>query len=305
MTRQAYDQDIESESDLDLDDDEQYCEEQDSEDTYAGSSSDPLTPGSKFLSREETVRLCRLASQGDTEARETIILSNLGYVKYIASQYVGHGVPFEDLYQEGCYGLIRAIDRYEYQPGATFQTYAWSHITKYIKMALQQQNSESPIIVSPEYTQLMQKYVKTHRQLLHQLGRVPTVTEMAQKMNLSMRKVNRLRATFFSFLSLDDKCTTNSHSASNPRLLNELVSSTPGVPRPTEDEALSLLGAQFDLLQTTLTPHEFEILSMKIGLDGYNDPMTFRSIAAHFSVSESTIRRRWGKLIKKLRQALQ
>ncbi len=261
--------------------------------------------GNNKLTPEETIELSKRAEQGDRAAREALILDNLDFVKRMANKHRNKGVPVDDLYQEGCYGLIRAVDNYKYQPGASFQTYAWYYINKYIQQALIDQSDRSPIKLSPEYHRYTQHYKNVLSQLESNFGRPPTDEELAKELKISPAQVKKVRANVFFYVPIDDESKINNPSVSNARLNIELISSTPDVLRPTEEAALSLIAPKNTFLEELLPPQDFDVLCRRIGLTETGEKETYPAIAKALGISIDSARRTFARAIRTIRKALE
>lgn len=257
---------------------------------------------SKGLSQEEIRELSIRVKQGDPAARELLILGNLRLVQTIAKKNAGRGVPVEDLYQEGCYGLIRAIDQYEYRENSTFQAFARHYINKYIQQAMYQQGDNAQIKLSEEYFYMLRKYQHKYAALTESLGRAPNTSELAEAMGLNASFIRKLNCVLFRYVSLED--TGNPESENAGRSCSEIISSTPDTQRPTEQAALSLLNNQEEIFRQTLTDVERAVITRRVGMTESKEVETFPSISADLGISIETARRAFARGIKKLRKVL-
>ena len=215
-------------------------------------------------------------------------------------KHMNAGVPFEDLYQEGCYGLIRAIDMYEYRPDTTFDAFAWHYINKYIKKALVQQSGNSPMAFSEEYYFKLRRYQQKYREMKTKLGRPPNNQEMSEALNLSMICVRRLNSVLFQFVYIDEDIVSDPDQPKNPQF-RDIISSTPNTPRPTEDAAISVIFNEESELFHTLTPTEREVILRRIGMTESGEPETYPRISADLKISKETARRAFSRGINKIR----
>ena len=253
------------------------------------------------LTRSELCQLSKEKKQGSMEARETLILAHLRLVHFIARKYAGKGVPYDDLYQEGCYGLIRAVDLYEYRPNSTLQAFATHYITKYIKAAMYQQNESSAIILSEEYYYTLCRYQKAYSNLTYQLGHSPSLQELALELNVETDYLRKLNCLLFRYRSLDEQIPTSNGSST---LYSDIISATPNTLRPTEDDALSILHGQGSVVCEGLTDREREVILRRIGMTDSGKRQTYPMISAEMGFSIDTARRAFSSGIGKLRLAM-
>jgi len=258
----------------------------------------------KKLSEAEIKSVFEMISNGDRRAREEVILAHLPFVRGIARKYVNKGVPFEDLFQEGCYGLIQAVDNYIFKPNAYFKTYAWYYITKYIRIALIEQSSSFPIVLSPEYHDRLRKYKSAYCTLESKLNRTPKIEEIAQFMNVSPEMVRHIQRHDYKSVSLDAEYKPYQPQNNTQTITHDRLSATPGISCPTEKEALSLLGPQIDILRNILTETEYDILCSRIGINDTGKPEPYTSIAKRKNTSVYHIQKRYDEAIRKLRKSL-
>jgi RNA polymerase primary sigma factor len=240
---------------------------------------------------EVVVRLSTVMQRGQ-EARRTLIESNFRLVVSIAKKYVGHGVPFMDLIQEGNIGLIRAVEKFEYQRGFKFSTYATWWIRQAVSRALSDQGRtiRVPVHMGERVTQL----ARVSRELTQQHGHTPTEEEIAAEMDVSLRLLKRIRQASQFPLSLEMEVGEEMDST-----LGDFIEDEGNIP-PDDSTFHSLLRERMDDVLASLTAREGRVLQLRFGLhDGRT--YTLEEVGRKFGVTRERIRQIEVKALSKLR----
>lgn len=226
----------------------------------------------KKMSLEECLELGRRCSEGDLEARETLILSHMYLVDDVLFPFLNKGVDTNDLFQEGCLGLLKAVDLYNYKRGVLFSTYAVHWIKKQMRLALQNQNTNRPAILKDDEFWLLIKVRSVITRWMQKFSCEPTNEEIAKQLNISKEKVTKLLKVSQPFIKIDDPSITN-----NPSLKN--ISA--------EDE---FFNNYLFLDDIPLTKREKEVLLRHLGFTKIRREETLEEIAASMHLSYETIR---------------
>lgn len=248
------------------------------------------------LSKDEIRILREKCEQGDPEVRDQIIRAHLPLVSLLAKKYCGRGVPYDDLYQEGCYGLLKGIKNYKSQFNTSFATYFSYYILKYIKKAIISQNILFPFVYKENFYYDLKKYMRAYNQLAAKLERPPSEAELADELNFSIQKIQSLRLSAHMFLYYPSR--TNSKNM---------------VQSPAN---LSVNSAELDYLETDhnldlssldvkLTVREREVLSRKLGFTKSGTAESTASISADLGLSFETIRTTYLMALKKIKDAVE
>ncbi|HEX7089778.1 MAG TPA: sigma-70 family RNA polymerase sigma factor [Longimicrobiales bacterium] len=247
-----------------------------------------------LLSREEEAELARLIKQGDEEALDKLVRSNLRFVVSVAKKYQNQGVALGDLINEGNLGLIRAARKFDETKGIKFISYAVWWIRQAILQALAEQ---SRIVRVPlNRAGALHRIGRRSSVLLQELGREPTIEEIAEELELSHEEVQRTLAISQSHLSLDAPITPGEDS----RLLDYLPDQfSPGPDDETYDRALS---TTIEEALGTLKEREAKILRLYFGLDG-QEPMTLEEIGSLLGITRERVRQIKEKALARLRHA--
>lgn len=248
----------------------------------------------RLLTREEEVELAKRIKQGDQEALDTLVRSNLRFVVSVAKKYQNQGVALGDLINEGNLGLIRAAHKFDETKGIKFISYAVWWIRQAILQALAEQ---SRIVRVPlNRAGALHRIGKRSSLLLQELGREPTVDEIADELDLSHEEVQRTLAISQSHLSLDAPLTPGEDN----RLLDYLPDQfSPGPDDETFERALS---TTIDEALSTLKEREAKILRLYFGLDG-EEPMTLEEIGSLLGITRERVRQIKEKALLRLRHA--
>ncbi len=245
-----------------------------------------------LLSAEEEKDLAMRMEKGDEEAKKRLAEANLRLVVSIAKRYVGRGMLFLDLIQEGNLGLIKAVEKFDYKKGYKFSTYATWWIRQAITRAIADQ--ARTIRIPVHMVETINKLIRVQRQLLQELGREPYPEEIAEKMNLPVDRVREIQKISQEPVSLETPIGEEEDSH-----LGDFIQDD-NVPVPSEAAAETMLKEQLDEVLKTLTDREKKVLRLRFGLDDQR-ARTLEEVGKEFDVTRERIRQIEAKALRKLR----
>ena len=245
-----------------------------------------------LLTSDQEIDIAKRMADGDEEAKQQLAEANLRLVVSVAKRYVGRGMQFLDLIQEGNLGLIKAVEKYDYSKGFKFSTYATWWIRQAITRAIADQ--ARTIRIPVHMVETINRLIRTSRQLLQELGREPTPEEIAEKMEMPVERVREIMKISQDPVSLETPIGEEEDSHLGDFIQDDHVQV------PVDAATYTLLHEQLMEVLDTLTEREQKVLRLRFGLDD-GRPRTLEEVGRQFNVTRERIRQIEAKALRKLR----
>jgi RNA polymerase primary sigma factor len=251
----------------------------------------------KLLTRDQEIELAQGVDRGNKKSKEGLTTSNLRLVVSIAKKYIGRGMSFLDLIQEGNKGLIRAVEKYDWTKGFKFSTYATWWIRQAITRAIADQ--ARTIRIPVHMVETINKLVRVSRRLMQEQGREPTPDEIAAEMEIEPAKVREIMKISQKTTSLETPIGDEEDSYLGDFIPDETQ------PSPYDSTSLKMLKENVDEVLESLSPRESKVLRMRFGLEHNQRPMTLEEVGREFGVTRERIRQIEAKALRKLKHPSQ
>jgi RNA polymerase primary sigma factor len=251
-----------------------------------------------LLSAQQEYEVAKKVAEGDKEAKDLLISSNLRLVVAMSREYLNRGLSFQDLIQEGNIGLMRAVEKFDYSKGFRFSTYATWWIRQSMVRAIADQSHDIRLPV--HMTEQITRVKKVERQLLQELNREPTAEEIAAKIDgMTAEKIRDIQKISLDTLSLESPAGDEDNST-----LSDFIQDTSAVD-PVAYANSSVLREQVDMLLKELPEREEKIVRMRFGLDGTGKPKTLEEVGNECRVTRERIRQIESKALRRLHRSMQ
>ena len=250
-----------------------------------------------LLTREQEIELAQKVEKGDKKAKEHLTTSNLRLVVSIAKKYIGRGMSFLDLIQEGNKGLILAVEKYDWTKGFKFSTYATWWIRQAITRAIADQ--ARTIRIPVHMVETINKLIRISRKLMQELGREPAPEEIAKEMDIEPSKVREIMKISQKTTSLETPIGDDEDSYLGDFIPDDTQLS------PYDVTSIKMLKENVDEVLKSLSDREARVLKMRFGLEGNKRPMTLEEVGREFGVTRERIRQIEAKALRKLKHPSQ